>query len=92
MGCIAGKTEDTCNGYEVQSKCTEQSGIDNSALEACVKDESLVKTLMVKNEKLSRKIISVPTLYLNGKAQASDPETKAELDKALCKAGAKAAC
>jgi len=52
----------------------------------------LQKTLFKTAFELSTKVISVPKLILNGKDQASDPESKNELDTALCKAGVKAAC
>lgn len=92
VGCFAGPTEMECIGFKGQEKCATEAGIDNKALQACVDDKDLYKSLMKANHKASRKIVSVPTLNLNGRTETSDPESKSELDKAFCDAGATAAC
>ncbi|KAK7239960.1 alcohol dehydrogenase [Aureococcus anophagefferens] len=58
---------------------------------ACAKGEALVKSLMVDIAARSKRILSVPTMKLNGKTARNDPESAKEIKAALCEAGAEAA-
>ena len=91
LGCYAGRIEGTCVAG-TRASCAAKAGVDDDALAACAKDEALVKSLMVDIAARSKRILSVPTMKLNGKTARNDPESAKEIKTALCEAGAEAAC
>jgi hypothetical protein len=91
VGCYAGKTEGKCVSGTLQ-ECASKAGVDASAVESCAADKALVKETMTKVADRSKRIVSVPTMKLNGKVQRNSPESAKEIKAALCKAGADAAC
>ena len=74
------------------SGANPKAGVDASAVESCAADKALVKETMTKVADRSKRIVSVPTMRLNGKVQRNSPESAKEIKAALCKAGADAAC
>jgi len=89
FGCFSGEKEETCSPSK-SSSCAKLAGIDHSKIESCVSDKSLLDSIYRSQWPMAKKVESFPELKIAGKSL--QVETVKGIKKALCNAGASAAC
>ena len=79
---------------QAKDKCLKSSGIDQQKHAACVAHKATQKAVMEEIWRKGRKVQTFPHCEVDGKLLPQEDEKTAErtLKKALCKAGARAAC
>ena len=85
--------EETCMP-QANNKCVASSGIDRQKHAACIADKATQRVVMKEIWRKGRAIQTFPNCKVDGKLLPQEDEKPAEhaLKKALCNAGASAAC
>ena len=90
IGCFAGKKEGTCGPDSKATLCAASSGLNETQLTACLADRKMMDGVYRTVWAHGKRIRAFPAFFVSGKKTKA--ETPVSIKKALCKAGAQAAC
>jgi len=90
LGCFAGKEEGTCTP-SLSTSCAVDSGLNQTQLKSCIADRKTVSEIYSTVWARGKNVPQFPSFYVNGK-RWKKKDNQQGIKKALCEAGAKAAC